>query len=413
MIEILKEELILAAGCTEPLAIAYASAIVRDNLGDKVDKLILNLSGNVIKNVNSVTIPNTDGAKGLKAACIAGFIAGDSKLLLEAIKDVEDSKKEEIKKNLDKIEVVINHAKDDAKLYISIEGIYKDNKVLVEIKHTHTNITKIEKNGKLIFENDCDNTSVDTVLADRSILNIEDIYKFAKEGNIDEVTALIESQIKCNYSIALEGMIGNYGCQIGKTIHNNTNDEMIKAIALAAAGSDARMSGSKLPVMTNNGSGNQGITLSVPIIYYARNNKYNNEELLRALVFANLINVYIKMGIGRLSSYCGAVCAGKSAFAGISFLEGRDVDFIKKVITNGLATDSGIICDGAKESCASKIATSLQSGLLAYQMAKKDLVFPNNCGIVKDNFEDTLDNVWTVAKDGMQVTDEVILNVMI
>ena len=307
MIEILKEELILAAGCTEPLAIAYASAIVRDNLGDKVDKLILNLSGNVIKNVNSVTIPNTDGAKGIKAACIAGFIAGDSKLLLEAIKDVEDSKKEEIKKNLDKIEVVINHAKDDAKLFISIEGIYKDNKVLVEIKHTHTNITKIEKNGKLIFENDCDNTSVDTVLADRSILNIEDIYKFAKEGNIDEVTDLIESQIKCNYSIAIEGMIGNYGCQIGKTIHDNTNDEMIKAIALAAAGSDARMSGSKLPVMTNNGSGNQGITLSVPIIYYARNNKYNNEELLRALVFANLINVYIKMGVGRLSSYCGAV----------------------------------------------------------------------------------------------------------
>ena len=411
MNEILKEELILAAGCTEPLAIAYASSIIRDHLEGKLKKLNIICSPNIVKNVNSVKIPNTNGKRGIKAAAVAGYVAGNSKLKLEAIKNVEKEKIDEIIKELDKDYVNVILDKEKPKLYIKVQGLSENDKVTVEIMHTHTNITKIKKNDEIIFQNKNDNTSLNTVLADRSILNVKDIYDFALKGNIDEVRDLIEKQIECNYNIAKEGMENDWGSNVGETLLGD--DLYLNLIAYASAGSDARMSGCNMPVMTNSGSGNQGMTLSVPIIHYAKEKNINYEELVRALVFANLINVYLKTGIGRLSAYCGAVCAGKSAWAGIAFINKDSLDVISDLITNGIATDSGIICDGAKESCASKIATSLFSGYLGYKMAKKKRVFPNECGIVKENTDETIKAVWEVASTGMKKTDEIILDVML
>lgn len=411
MNEILKEELILAAGCTEPLAIAYASSIIKDHLEGELTKLNIICSPNIVKNVNSVKIPNTKGRRGIKAAAIAGYIAGNSKLKLESIKNVEKEKIEEIIKELDKDYVNVILDKEKPKLYIKVQGISDNDKVTVEIMHTHTNVTKIKKIDEIIFQNKNDNTSLNTVLADRSILNVKDIYEFAKNGDIEEVRDLIEKQIECNYNIANEGIKNDWGANVGKTLLDD--DLYHNLIAYAAAGSDARMSGCSLPVMTNSGSGNQGMTLSVPIIHYSKEKNIDHEKLVRALVFANLINIYLKTGIGRLSAYCGAICAGKSAWAGIAFINGDSLEIISDLITNGIATDSGIICDGAKESCASKIATSLFSGYLGYKMAKKNRVFPNECGIVKENVDETIEAVWEVASTGMKKTDEIILDVML
>jgi L-cysteine desulfidase len=411
MNEILKEELVLAAGCTEPLAIAYAASIVRDYLEGEIKKLNIVCSPNIVKNVNSVKIPNTNGRRGIKAAAVAGYVAGNSKLKLEAIKNVEKEKIDEILKELDKDYVNVILDKEKPKLYIKVQGLSENDKVTVEIMHTHTNVTKIKKNHEIVFQNKNDNTSLDTVLADRSILNVKDIYDFALNGNIDEVRDLIEKQIECNYNIAKEGMENDWGSNVGQTLLGD--DLYLNLIAYASAGSDARMSGCNMPVMTNSGSGNQGMTLSVPIIHYAKEKNINHEELVRALVFANLINVYLKTGIGRLSAYCGAVCAGKSAWAGIAFINKDSLDIISDLITNGIATDSGIICDGAKESCASKIATSLFSGYLGYKMAKKNRTFPDECGIVKENVDKTIESVWEVASTGMKKTDEIILDVML
>lgn len=411
MNEILKEELVLAAGCTEPLAIAYAASIVRDYLEGEIKKLNIVCSPNIVKNVNSVKIPNTNGKRGIKAAAVAGYVAGNSKLKLEAIKNVEKEKIDEIIKELDKDYVNVILDKEKPKLYIKVQGLSENDKVTVEIMHTHTNVTKIKKNDEIIFQNKNDNTSLDTVLADRSILNVKDIYDFALNGNIDEVRDLIEKQIECNYNIAKEGMENDWGSNVGETLLGD--DLYLNLIAYASAGSDARMSGCNMPVMTNSGSGNQGMTLSVPIIHYAKEKNINHEELVRALVFANLINVYLKTGIGRLSAYCGAVCAGKSAWAGIAFINKDSLEVISDLITNGIATDSGIICDGAKESCASKIATSLFSGYLGYKMARKNRTFPDECGIVKENVDKTIESVWEVASTGMKKTDEIILDVML
>ena len=411
MNEILKEELVLAAGCTEPLAIAYAASIVRDYLEGEIKKLNIVCSPNIVKNVNSVKIPNTNGRRGIKAAAVAGYVAGNSKLKLEAIKNVKKEKIDEILKELDKDYVNVILDKEKPKLYIKVQGLSENDKVTVEIMHTHTNVTKIKKNNEIVFQNKNDNTSLDTVLADRSILNVKDIYDFALNGNIDEVRDLIEKQIECNYNIAKEGMENDWGSNVGETLLGD--DLYLNLIAYASAGSDARMSGCNMPVMTNSGSGNQGMTLSVPIIHYANEKNINHEELVRSLVFANLINVYLKTGIGRLSAYCGAVCAGKSAWAGIAFINKDSLEVISDLITNGIATDSGIICDGAKESCASKIATSLFSGYLGYKMARKNRTFPDECGIVKENVDKTIESVWEVASTGMKKTDEIILDVML
>lgn len=410
---ILREELVLAAGCTEPIAIAYAAAVARDHLCAMPERLVVNCSGNIIKNVKSVKIPHTRGSRGIEAAAIAGMVAGDEYQKLEVIEHVTEEQTEQILDFLSKKIVTVNFVKDVPNLYVEVIAYNGDDYTRVEIMHTHINVTLIEKNGRTVYESRGDYSQVEGEKIDRSVLNIKDIVEFGKNGDIDDVRDLIEAQIKSNYDIAVEGLTNDWGSCVGKTMANFYDDVYCQGIAAAAAASDARMSGCSLPVMTNSGSGNQGITLSVPIIVYAKKKGFSHEDLVRALVVSNLVNVHIKTGVGRLSAYCGVVCAATACFAGLAFLDGQPLDVIEKTITNTIATDSGIICDGAKESCASKIATSLFAGLLGYQMIKKERCFPAGCGIVKENIEDTIKAVGTVAHDGMRTTDEVILGIMI
>lgn len=410
---ILREELVLAAGCTEPIAIAYAAAVARDHLQDMPERLVVNCSGNIIKNVKSVKIPNTKGARGIDAAAIAGMVAGDQYQKLEVIEHVSEEQVEQILEYLNKKIVTVNFVKDVPTLYVELIAYAKDSYAKVVIMHTHINVTLIEKNGVVVYESKGDYTAIEGEREDRSVLNIQDIIEFGRNGNIDAVRDLIETQIKVNYDIAMEGLKNDWGSCVGKTMAQFTDDIYYRGIAAAAAASDARMSGCSLPVMTNSGSGNQGLTLSVPIIEYAKKRNIDHEKLVRALVVSNLVNVHIKTGVGRLSAYCGVVCAATACFAGLAFLDEQPLDVIEKVITNTIATDSGIICDGAKESCASKIATSLFAGLLGYQMTKNNHTFPQGCGIVQESVDDTIKAVGTVAHEGMRITDEVILGIMI
>lgn len=410
---ILREELVVSAGCTEPIAIAYAAAVARDHLGTMPERLVVNCSGNIIKNVKSVKIPNTRGSRGIDAAAIAGMVAGDEYQRLQVIEHVTEEQTDKILEYLQKDIVTVNFVKDVPTLYVEVIAYAGNSYTRVEITHTHINVTLIEKDGRIVYQSKGDQSEVEGERQDRSVLNVADIIEFGRNGNIDDIRDLIETQIHINYDIAQEGLTNDWGSCVGKTLLNFTDNVYCRAIAAAAAASDARMSGCSLPVMTNSGSGNQGLTLSVPIIEYAKANHIGHEELVRALVVSNLINVHIKTGIGRLSAYCGVVCAATACFAGIAFIKGQALEVIEKVITNTIATDSGIICDGAKESCASKIATSLFAGLLGYQMAKHDHAFPNGCGIVHEKADDTIKAVGRVAHDGMQITDEVILGIMI
>lgn len=410
---ILHEEMVLAAGCTEPIAIAFAAAVAKQHLGVIPDRVVVNCSGNIIKNVKSVKIPNTNGSRGIEAAVIAGIVAGDPSKEMEVIKTVSDAQIIEILQMIEKKIVKINYKKEVPNLYVEVLAYSNESYVRTEIMHTHTNITMIEKDGEVLYENACDITDMNSVLIDRSVLNVKDIVEYGAYGNIDAVRELIEMEIKVNDAIAQEGLNHDWGSNVGKTLASVNKEVYYQCIAAAAAASDARMSGCKLPVMTNSGSGNQGITLSVPIITYAKVNNIEHEKLVRALVVANLINVHMKTGVGRLSAFCGAACAATAGFAGLAFINNEPLEIIQQVITNTIATDSGLICDGAKESCASKIATSLFSGLLGYEMAKKQQTFPYGCGIVQKEIDETIEAVGTVARVGMKVTDEVILNIML
>lgn len=409
---ILKEELILASGCTEPIALAYLAAVAKEQLQDNPEKITVRCSANVIKNVKSVTIPNTNGLKGIKAAVIAGLIAGDANKKMEVIAEVSEEDKVRIKQFVDKdiVEVVCLH--DEPNLSIKLEMLCGENNVKVELMHTHTNITLIEKNGETIYQNKCDNEDFNSVLIDRSLLNIDSIYDYATTCDLSEINSVIESQATANIKIAEEGLMKNYGARVGKTILENNQGPFFKCIAYAAAASDARMSGCKYPVMTNSGSGNQGITASLPVIVYAKEKNMDYEKMIRALLLSNLITIHIKTGIGRLSAYCGVVCAASASFSAIAYLNDYDLSVIKKVITNSLATASGMICDGAKESCASKISTALFSAMLSYQMATNELCFEPECGIVQSDVEKTIKVVGYLGREGMKRTDEVVLDIM-
>lgn len=409
---ILNEELVLATGCTEPIALAYVSAIARKHLQHDPEKVIVYCSANVVKNVKSVTIPNTNKSKGIIPAVNAGWIAGNSDKELEVISIVSDEQKNRIQEvsNGNLVEVIC--LKDEPNLSIRIKMIYKDDTVEVSLMHTHTNITKIEKNGELIFEKPCDNENINAGLTDRTCLNLEDILNFANECDLTRIQDLLEKQIKNNMLIANEGIAQGYGACVGKTIIENIQGKYSSCIGMAAAASDARMSGCQLPVMTNSGSGNQGITTSIPVIVYAREQHLSDEKLYRALVLANLVTIHLKTGIGRLSAYCGVVCAAVASFAGIAYLNDDSLKIIENLVTNGLATASGIICDGAKESCASKISTALFSAMLGYEMAKNQRVFEESCGIVQDCVEHTIKVVGTLGQEGMKQTDNLILDIM-
>lgn len=406
---ILTEELVSATGCTEPIALALVSARARQVLGFDPTRIIVTCGANVVKNVKSVTIPNTNNNRGIVTAVNAGWIAGNADKELEVLAFVTDDQKakiEEISKT-DLVKVVC--LKDEPNLSICIQMAHHDDEVSVSLYQTHTNIVKIVKNGHVLFENKNNNIAP---LTDRSLLNLKDIYEFAKHCNVKRVQGLLEKQIEMNMEISKEGLQQAYGACVGKTILENIPGKYSSCIAYAAAASDARMSGCQLPVMTNSGSGNQGITTSIPVITYAWEIGSAHEKLLRALVLANLCTIHLKTGIGRLSAYCGVVSAATASFAGIAFLNDDSLEVIENLVTNGLATASGMICDGAKESCASKISTALFSAMLGYEMAKHHHVFKDECGIVQSNVEQTIKVVGTLGHDGMRQTEHMILDIM-
>lgn len=410
-IQILKEELVPAMGCTEPIALSYCASKARDILQAIPTHCLVEVSGNIIKNVKSVIVPNTNGLKGIEAAVAAGIVAGDANQVLEVIANVKENEIGKINEYLNYDCIEVKPLDSDHILDIKITLFNEDEYVLVRIVDQHTNIVLIEKNGEILFSQEGKKYN-DDIVTNRCELNVADIYEFAKRVEISEVEEIIERQIAYNMAIAKEGLVNNYGANIGSVLLKTGNDLVTRAKALAAAGSDARMSGCDLPVVINSGSGNQGMTVSLPIIAYAQELKVDNEKLYRALVMANLIAIHQKTGIGRLSAYCGAVSAGCAAGCGIAYLYGGDYECIAHTIVNALAITSGIICDGAKSSCAAKIASSVDSGILGYQMYLAGQEFKDGDGIVVKGVENTIRNVGRLGKIGMKETDKEIIKIM-
>jgi L-cysteine desulfidase len=412
-VRILNEELVPAMGCTEPIAIAYCAALMKEALGNIPNKIVINVSGNIIKNVKSVTVPNTLGLCGIDTACAIGIIAGDASKKLEVIANVTKEKALLIPDFIKNKDISINHAENDHTLYIEIIGYYNNEYSKVIIEDAHTNVVLIEKNNEIIFKNDKEVVRKKVEL-DHSVLNIEDIIKFADIVNIDDVKEKLDLQIKYNMAIAEEGLKNKYGANIGKTILKYTTGSVIdKMKAYAAAGSDARMNGCDMPVVINSGSGNQGITASVPVIVFAKENKLSDELLYRALVVSNLCTIHIKHSIGKLSAFCGVVIAGAGCGAGVAYLEGGKFREVAHTLVNALAIVSGVVCDGAKSSCAAKIVSSVEAGILGYYMFKDGNQFVSGDGIIKKGVENTIKAIGELARVGMCETDKEIIELMI
>ncbi|MBE5759931.1 MAG: serine dehydratase subunit alpha family protein [Clostridiales bacterium] len=409
-VQILEEELLPAMGCTEPIALAYAAAKAKETLGLIPEKCTLHVCGNIIKNVKSVIVPNTGGLKGIPAALVAGFVAGNASKVLEVLSEVSDEAKAEMKVKLGEIEIEIIPVSDKL-LYIDVEVTAGSESARVVIEDSHTNITLIKKNDQLIYS--ATESSEASAETDRSCLSVEKIFEFANTVDLKDVYAVIKRQIDYNTAISKEGFAGSWGAEIGKTILKQAPESIeAKAKAAAAAGSDARMSGCELPVIIVSGSGNQGMTASLPVITYAKELGATEEELYRAIVLSDLITIHQKTGIGKLSAFCGAVSAGCGAACGIAYLKGGDLETIAHTIVNTLAITSGMICDGAKPSCAAKIATAIDAGLLGYQMYQNGNQFRDGEGIIKKGVENTIVNVGRLASVGMKETDKEILDIM-
>lgn len=412
-VQILKEELIPAMGCTEPIAIAYGAAKAREILGCMPQHIEIQVSGNIIKNVKSVIVPNTGGLKGIAAAVVAGVIAGDADKKLEVISQVTAEEKVKMKQALIDIPVVVREADTDKIFDIILLLSAGESCVNLRISDYHTNIVYIEKDNKILYEAGV-TALAETHLTDRSLLDVESIVDFADSVDPDDVSEVLDRQIAYNSAIAQEGLKGTYGANIGNVILDTYgNDIKVRAKAAAAAGSDARMSGCELPVIINSGSGNQGMCASLPVIEYARELGASHEMLLRALVVSNLITIHQKTGIGRLSAYCGAVSAGCGSGTGIAYLMGGDFKVIAHTLVNAVAIVSGIICDGAKASCAAKIAASVDAGILGYYMYKNGKQFYSGDGIVTKGVEATIRNIGILGKEGMKETDKEIIKLMI
>ncbi len=413
-LQILKEELVPAMGCTEPIAIAYAAAKAREVLGKMPEKVIAKCSGNIIKNAMCVTVPNTGDLVGIKASSIIGVLAGDSSKELEVINEVKEEHIKEANKLMNEEYCFVERLESDIQLHIVMEVYNGNESALVEIKYAHNNISKVIKNGEVLFEGNEDPSKYLGVFIDRSILNVNDIFEFANTVDIKHIKELLDMQINYNIAIAKEGLNGEYGVGIGKMLMKcYPNSIITKLKVYAAAASEARMSGCSLPVMTNSGSGNQGMATSIPVIIYAKEKGLTEEELYRGLVFSNLITIHQKTGIGRLSAFCGAVSAGCASGAAITYLEGGTLEQINKTVTNTLANISGIVCDGAKASCAAKIATSVDAGMMAHYLAMEDKSYIANTGILKENIEKTITAVGRLGKEGMKETDKEILEIML
>ena len=412
---ILEEELVLAMGCTEPIAIAYAAAILKTVLGEDPESITAGLSGNIIKNVKSVIVPATGGNHGIPTAIAAGVISGRADLKLEVLSALDEAAGEAIDRYLASAVVTIEELNTPCTFELHLEGGHGDRKASVRIIGTHTNVTEVILNGEDITARFAD-TGVSEECnknTDRSLLTVEEIVEFASVCSLERLAPLLKRQVDLNMAIAEEGLSGKWGANIGKLLLTKNADLAKKARAYAAAGSDARMSGCELPVSIISGSGNQGITASVPVAVYARELGKSDEELYRALIVSDLVTIHQKTGIGTLSAYCGAISAGVGAGAGICYLLGGDFYLIAHTLVNAVAILSGTICDGAKPSCAAKIAMAVEAGIMGYDMAMAGSQFYGGDGIVTKGVENTIRNVGRLAKDGMSETDKEIIRIML
>ena len=412
-LDILREELVPAMGCTEPIAIAYAAAAAREKLGCLPEQVTVAVSGNIIKNVKSVVVPHTGGLRGIEAAAAAGIVAGRAERRLEVLSEVTPEEIEAIGRFLREADIQIEHLDTPYIFDIRITLRRGENSAMARIVGNHTNLVTLRVNGEMFIDRPCEEGS-GSRKTDRSVLNVADIVDFANTMDVEDVREILDRQIGCNWAIAEEGMRGSYGAGIGRVLRDAYGDEVHnRARYMAAAGSDARMNGCELPVIINSGSGNQGITASVPVIVYARAMEVSDDLLYRALTVSNLCTIHLKTGIGTLSAYCGAVSAGCGAAAGIAYLHGGTVEDIAHTLVNAVAIDSGIICDGAKASCAAKIASAVDAGLLGYQMWRSGSQFYAGDGIVKKGIENTIRTVGALAHRGMVGTDKEIIQLMI
>ena len=411
-IQILREELIPAMGCTEPIALAYAAAIARDTLEAIPERIEVEASGSLIKNVKSVIVPNTQQLKGIPAAVTAGIIAGNAEKELEVIAEVSEEQIQEMKRYLEQTPITVKPLNSGITFDLIIKAYKGTSYSKIRIANYHTNVVLVEKDHNILEQKEI-NEETEEGLTDRSLLSMEYIWDFSQTVDIEDVRAIIHPQIVCNMEIAEEGIRGDYGANIGSVLFGmGENNVQTRAKAMAAAASDARMNGCELPVVINSGSGNQGITTSVPVIVYARDLKVSEEQMYRALVLANLTTIHQKTPIGRLSAYCGAVSAGVGAGAGIAYLCGGGYREIIHTVVNAVAIVSGMVCDGAKASCAAKIASSVDAGILGYYMYKNGQQFYGGDGLVTKGVEATLKNIGRLGKEGMKETNREIIRIM-
>lgn len=419
-VAILEEELVAAMGCTEPIAIALAAARARELLGTRPVRVEVAASGSIIKNAKSVVVPHTGGLKGIEAAAAAGIVAGRAERSLEVIADVSPADIEEVAAYLERTPITVERAETglDFDIVVRVFAEAPDapaRSALVRIADFHTNIVREERDGAVLRDSapTSEGGSAEG-MTDRGVLSMEGIWDFAMTAELDDVRDLLDRQIACNDAIAQEGLAGDWGANIGSVMLGAYGDDVkSRACACAAAASDARMSGCELPVVINSGSGNQGITVSVPLIVYARHLGSTDEQLYRALVLSNLVAIHQKTGIGRLSAFCGAVCAGAAAGAGIAYLDGGGYEEAVHAVVNALSIVAGMVCDGAKPSCAGKIAFSVNAGILGYIMYRDGQQFYGGDGIVKKGVENTIDSIARLGRDGMRATNDEIIRIML
>lgn len=419
-VAILEEELVAAMGCTEPIAIALAAARARELLGTRPVRVEVAASGSIIKNAKSVVVPHTGGLKGIEAAAAVGIVAGRAERSLEVIADVSPADIEEVAAYLERAPITVERADTglDFDIVVRVFADAQDapaRSALVRIADFHTNIVREERDGAVLRDGaPASEGGAAEGMTDRGVLSMEGIWDFAMTAELDDVRDLLDRQIACNDAIAREGLAGDWGANIGSVMLGAYGDDVkSRACACAAAASDARMSGCELPVVINSGSGNQGITVSVPLIVYARHLGSTDEQLHRALVLSNLVAIHQKTGIGRLSAFCGAVCAGAAAGAGIAYLDGGGYDEACHAVVNALSIVAGMVCDGAKPSCAGKIAFSVNAGILGYVMYRDGQQFYGGDGIVKKGVENTIDSIARLGRDGMRATNDEIIRIML
>ncbi len=412
-VAILHEELVPAMGCTEPIAIAYASALARQTLGTKPERVLVKASANIIKNVKSVVVPHTGELRGIAAAAAAGIVAGRADDQLQVLSSVTEDEILQIADALDKLPITVEQSNEPYVFDIQVFVEAGNDRAVCQIAGHHTNVILLSKNDNIIIQKPYEEETA-SYKTDRSLLTIDGIIEFADCVSIEDVESVINRQIACNTAIAEEGLSGRWGSNIGQVLlQAYGNNVHTRAKAMAAAGSDARMSGCEMPVVINSGSGNQGLTASLPVIVYAKELGASEELLYRALVVSNLVTTHLKTGIGTLSAYCGATSAGCGAGAGICYLHGGKNSEVAHTVVNALAINSGMICDGAKASCAAKIASAVEAGLLGWQMQVQGTEFSGGDGIVTKGVENTIRNVGRVARNGMVDTDREIIDIMI